>query len=68
MTHLIQCDCGNEHVFHTVEFHHAADATAEKRKEDRRVMFGNGHKQKMRIHCDCGQRIELLFKHGDGRR
>ncbi len=64
----LKCDCGNTHVFECVEIHYPAEANSETRKKDRALIARGGYKQKVRVHCNCGQRIEMIFRNKDGRR
>lgn len=62
------CICGQEHPLVVGVVHHGIDPDKENRNKRRRIKINEGWKQKARAHCECGRRIELLFKHGDGRR
>lgn len=65
---ILHCDCGQDHLLVADVVEHGVDPDKENRNKRRRIKVNAGYKQKARVHCECGRRIELLFKHGDGRR
>ena len=64
----LKCDCGNVHKLESLEMHYPADVKSDERRKERALIARAGYKQKLRVHCNCGQRIELLFRNKDGRR
>lgn len=57
------------HTFEIAFISNEPGASHENRTVRRRILAEEqGYKQKARVHCVCGRRIEALFNHGDGRR
>ena len=65
-----ECPCGVTHEITVATVVHAlGDDDADARRKRRALLRRNSaFKQKARIYCECCRRLEMLFKHADGRR
>ena len=66
---LLTCDCGTVHEVQVLYYTHAADTVRDLRVRAR-AQFRRlaGWKQKVRLHCKCGRRIEAVFTDEGNRR